>query len=69
MSRRILIVTAVQAEADAIGKLGDTFVIASGIGRVNAAITTTISAKKTGDSARPRLCFQNVAQYFVFLTS
>jgi len=43
MSCRILIVTAVQAEADAIGKLGDTIVIASGIGRVNAAITTTTS--------------------------
>ena len=48
MSRRILIVTAVQAEADAIGKLGDTFVIASGIGRVNAAITTTTSILTDG---------------------
>ena len=34
MFRRILIVTAVQAEADAIRKPSGTFVIAGGIGRV-----------------------------------
>ena len=43
MSRRILIVTAVQAEADAIGRPKGTFVIAGGIGRTNAAATTTAS--------------------------
>ncbi len=48
MSRRILIVTAVQAEADAIGKPEGTFVIAGGIGRTNAAITTTTSILADG---------------------
>ena len=48
MFRRILIVTAVQAEADAISKPSGTFVIAGGIGRVNAAITTTISILTDG---------------------
>ena len=48
MFRRILIVTAVQAEADAISKPSGTFVIAGGIGRVNAAITTTTSILTDG---------------------
>ena len=37
MSRRILIVTAVQAEADAIGRPNGTFVVAGGIGKTNAS--------------------------------
>ena len=48
MSRRILIVTAVQAEADAIGRPSGTFVIASGIGRTNAAAATTAAALTDG---------------------
>ncbi len=48
MSRRILIVTAVQAEAKAIGRPKGTFVIASGIGRTNAAATTTASILSDG---------------------
>jgi len=48
MSRRILIVTAVQAEAEAIGKPRGTFVVAGGIGRVNAATTTTSSILTDG---------------------
>ncbi len=41
MTRRILIVTAVQQEADAIGLPEDTHVVAGGIGRTNAAVATT----------------------------
>ncbi len=48
MSRRILIVTAVQVEADAIGKPKGTFVVSSGIGRANAAVTTTTSILADG---------------------
>lgn len=48
MPDRILIVTAVQGEADAIGKPTDTMVIAGGIGRTNAAITTTTSILSEG---------------------
>ena len=48
MSRRILIVTAVQAEADAIGRPGGTFVVASGIGRTNAAAATTAAILSDG---------------------
>jgi futalosine hydrolase len=40
MARRILIVTAVQAEVDAIGRPSGTFVVAGGIGRTNAAAAT-----------------------------
>ena len=48
MSRRILIVTAVQAEADAIGRANGTFVVAGGIGRTNAASATTASILSDG---------------------
>ena len=48
MSRKILIVTAVQAEVDAIGKPCGTFVVAGGIGRTNAAAAVT--------SLCPHLC-------------
>ena len=48
MARRILIVTAVQAEADAVGKPKGTFVVAGGIGRTNAAVTTTTSILADG---------------------
>ena len=48
MSRKILIVTAVQAEVDAIGKPCGTFVVAGGIGRTNAAIATTASILTDG---------------------
>ena len=41
MSRRILIVTAVQQEADAIGFSDSVYVVAGGIGRTNAAVATT----------------------------
>jgi len=48
MSRRILIVTAVQAEADAIGRPNGTFVVSSGIGRTNAAAATTAAILSDG---------------------
>jgi len=48
MPHRILIVTAVQAEADAIGHPKGTRVVAGGIGRTNAAITTTCSILTDG---------------------
>jgi futalosine hydrolase len=48
MARRILIVTAVQAEADAIGRPSGTFVVAGGIGRTNAAAATTAAILSDG---------------------
>lgn len=48
MARRILIVTAVQAEADAIGRPKGTFVVAGGIGRTNASATTTSAILSDG---------------------
>ncbi len=48
MSRRILIVTAVQAEANAIGQPHGTFVVSSGIGKTNAALKTTASILTDG---------------------
>ncbi len=48
MSRRILIITAVQAEADAIGRPSGTFVVAGGIGRTNAAAATTAAILSDG---------------------
>jgi futalosine hydrolase len=48
MARRILIITAVQAEADAIGRPSGTFVVAGGIGRTNAAAATTASILSDG---------------------
>ena len=48
MSRRILIVTAVQAEADVIGRPTGTFVVAGGIGRANAAAATTAAVLSDG---------------------
>lgn len=44
----MLIVTAVQAEADAIGKPRDAHVVAGGIGRTNAAVATTSSILTDG---------------------
>ena len=43
MARRILIITAVQKEADAIGRPSGAFVVAGGVGRTNAAVATTSS--------------------------
>ena len=40
MARRILIMTAVDAEADAVGSPKGAFVVAGGIGRTNAAAST-----------------------------
>jgi len=48
MSRRILIVTAVQAEADAIGKPKGVCVVTGGIGRTNASVATTTSILTDG---------------------
>lgn len=48
MARRILIITAVQAEADAIGRPSGTFVVAGGIGKTNAASATTASIMSDG---------------------
>ncbi len=45
---RILIVTAVQAEADAIGGIDEALVIVSGIGRTNAAVATTKAILQEG---------------------
>lgn len=51
MTRRILIVTAVQAEADAIGTLHGTVVVAGGIGRTNAAAAVTSAILSDGPFA------------------
>ena len=51
MSRRILIVTAVQAEADAIGRPSGTHVVVGGIGRTNAAVATITSILSDGPFA------------------
>ena len=40
MARRILIITAVDAESKAVGHLSGTFVVTGGIGRTNAAAST-----------------------------
>lgn len=48
MARRILIVTAVQQEADAIGFSDSTYVVAGGIGRTNAAVATTTAIHNEG---------------------
>jgi len=45
---RVLIVTAVQVEADAIGPIGNAQIIVSGIGRTNAAAATTEAIIKDG---------------------
>ncbi len=51
MARRILIVTAVQEEADAIGRPSGTFVVAGGIGRTNAAAATASAILSDGPFA------------------
>jgi len=48
MARRILIVTAVQQEADAIGLSDSTYVVVGGIGRTNAAVATTSAINNEG---------------------
>ena len=48
MARRILIVTAVQQEADAIGFSDSAYVVAGGIGRTNAAVATTTTIHNEG---------------------
>ena len=48
MARRILIVTAVQQEADAIGFSDSAYVVAGGIGRTNAAVATTTAIHNEG---------------------
>ncbi|MBT4531024.1 MAG: futalosine hydrolase [Phycisphaerae bacterium] len=48
MARRILIVTAVQAEADAIGRPKGLFVVAGGIGKTNSAYATTSAILSDG---------------------
>ena len=48
MARRILIITAVNEEAEAIGKPSDTLVVAGGIGRTNAAAATTAAIMADG---------------------
>jgi len=45
---RVLIVTAVQAEADAVEGLQNTHVVVSGIGRTNAAVATTTALIEEG---------------------
>lgn len=48
MARRILIVTAVSAEADAISLPGGVHIVAGGIGRTNAAVATTTAILTNG---------------------
>jgi futalosine hydrolase len=48
MARRLLIVTAVQQEADAIGFSDSAYVVVGGIGRTNAAVTTTTAIHDEG---------------------
>lgn len=51
MSKELLIITAVDAEARAIGEIENALVIAGGIGRTNAAATTTEQILKYRDRA------------------
>ncbi len=51
MSRRVLIVTAVDAEADAIDKSPGMWITAGGIGRTNAAAATTAAILERGPFA------------------
>jgi futalosine hydrolase len=51
MPRELLIITAVDAEARAIGEVDEALVIAGGIGRTNAAVTTTEQIIKYKDRA------------------
>lgn len=51
MARRILIITAVQAEVDAIGRPSGAFVIAGGIGKTNAASAATAAIMSDGPFA------------------
>lgn len=44
----VLIITAVQAEADAVGRFDNALVIAGGVGRTNAAAATTCTILKRG---------------------
>jgi futalosine hydrolase len=48
MARRILIVTAVQQEADAVGFSDAAYVVAGGIGKTNAAVATTTAIHDEG---------------------
>ena len=48
MAKRLLIVTAVKAEADAIGSISNAMVVFGGIGRTNAAATTTQAILEDG---------------------
>jgi len=41
VAQRILVVTAVQAEADAVGQVSSAWVVVGGIGKTNAAASTT----------------------------
>lgn len=45
---RMLIVTSVQAEAEAIGSISDAVILSSGIGRTNAAAATTEAIIRDG---------------------
>jgi futalosine hydrolase len=44
----ILVVTAVKAEADAVGAFDDVRVVAAGVGRTNAAVATTLNIERHG---------------------
>ena len=48
MAKRLLIVTAVKAEADAIGSISNAMVVFGGIGRTNAAASTTQAILEDG---------------------
>lgn len=48
MSRRLLVVTAVEREAEACYAMDNTLVVAGGIGRTNAAMTTTRALLQAG---------------------
>lgn len=48
MAKRLLIVTAVKAEADAIGAISNAKVVIGGIGRTNAAAATTQAILEDG---------------------
>lgn len=45
---RVLIVTSVQAEADAVGSIDHSMVIVGGVGRTNAAAATTEAIIRDG---------------------
>lgn len=48
MAKNVLIITAVDAEAEAVGRFENALILAGGVGRTNAAVATTRAILKHG---------------------